>query len=57
MSMPALTPEAVITSPSSTQRSSALTSMEGSASANRPSAFQYVVAGRSRSSPALAQDQ
>ena len=52
MSMPADTPAAVITSPSSTYRSSGRTSMLGSSSRSRSSEPQWVVAGRPLSSPA-----
>ena len=54
MSIPAETPAAVMTSPSSTNRSSGRTSIVGSSSTRRSSVLQCVVAGRSRKRPAAA---
>jgi hypothetical protein len=54
MSMPAETPAEVMTSPSSTHLSPGRTSIDGSSLARCSSEPQWVVAGRSRSSPAAA---
>ena len=54
MSIPALTPELVTTSPSSTKRWAALISMVGSIRASSSICSQCVVAGRPQRSPAAA---